>query len=138
MNAQREITETYAVASAGRDEAFAWLLAWHGWCHAIDDHVDENRPPAEVVGLCAQGAVLFSSGFYRTHAEALGPLVAVIAAEYEASLTEQNDRIRDALRIAGNHMVLAVAYLCGGTRLVSTVSKRLWPLVAATQFAEKE
>ena len=134
MSVTHQILTTYAMASGGRPEAYAWLLAWHGWCHAIDDHVDESRPPAEVVDLCAQGAVLFSAEFYRVHAEALGPLVAVIAEEYRSSLAEANERLRDALRIAGNHMVLAVAYICGGGPLVRAVSQKLWPIVVATQF----
>lgn len=138
MNAQRQLLATYALASGGQAQAYVWLLAWHGWCHAIDDHVDENRPQAEIVEICAAGAVLFSSSFYRLHAEALGPLVAVIAEEYRASLTTGHSRLRDALRVAGNHMVLAVAYICGGGALIHQVSQQLWPIVVATQFTEEK
>jgi hypothetical protein len=40
----------------------------------------------------------------------------------------------EVLRVAGNDVVLAVAYLRGGTQLVNTVSERLWPLVVETQL----
>lgn len=128
-----KILEVYSIASTGNAEAYQWLCAWHGWCHAIDDHVDEARSPRDVIGLCAQGAVIFSAPFYRRHAEALGPLVGVIAAQYEKSL-EVRGVLADALRIAGNQMVLMVAYLTGGTESVRRTSDALWPVVEATQL----
>lgn len=127
------VLESYAIASNGNAEAYQWLCAWHGWCHAIDDHVDEGRPARDVIELCARGAVIFSAPFYRRHAEALGPLVGIIAAQYEKSL-EVNGVLADALRIAGNQMVLAVAYLTGGTESVRRTSDALWPVVEATQL----
>lgn len=134
MGAREQLLQVYATASGGDPEAYAWLIAWHGWVHAIDDFVDEpNHAPAEVVDLCAEGAVLFSSGFYRRHAEALGPMVAVIAAEYSSSIMAPK-ALADVLRIAGNHIVLVVAYLKGGRPLVRVVSQALWPIVHATQL----
>lgn len=127
------ILEVYAIASTGNAEAYQWLCAWHGWCHAIDDHVDESRPARGVIDLCARGAVIFSAPFYRRHAEALGPLVGIIAAQYEKSIEVQGV-LADALRIAGNQMVLMVAYLTGGTESVRRTSDALWPVVVATQL----
>lgn len=129
-----QLLTVYALASGGSQDAYVWLLAWHGWCHAIDDHVDEpGRPASDVIDLCAEGAVLFSAGFYRAHAEALGPLIGVVAEEYRASLTAPR-LLADALRIAGNHVVLAVAYITGGRPLVRRVSESLWPIVQMTQL----
>lgn len=133
MTSASPILRVYAIASNENPEAYQWLCAWHGWCHAIDDHVDEGRSPREVVSLCARGAVIFSAPFYRRHAEALGPLVGIIAAQYEKSL-EVSGVLADALRIAGNQMVLAVAYLTGGTDGVRRTSDALWPVVEATQL----
>lgn len=127
------LLKVYAVASGGNAQAYAWLCAWHNWCHAIDDHVDEKRKPEEVVDLCASGAVLFSQAFYRVHAEALGPLVGVIAGKYKASLTASKP-VADTLRLAGNDMVLGVAYITGGPLLVDAVNRELWPIVQDSQL----
>lgn len=134
MDASRQIMSLYALASAGDPEAYAWLMAWHGWCHRIDDHIDEpGHDPSEVVDLCADGCVLFSSAWYGRHARALGPLVAIVAEQYRSSLGASGV-LGDALRIAGNQVVLAVAYLQGGRPLLRVVSDQLWPLVRATQL----
>lgn len=133
-DATRDLVEVYCLASAGNQEAFAWLLAFHGWAHAIDDFVDESgHYAAEVVDLCARAVVLTSCGFYRQHAEALGPVLAVVAEQYRSSLSA-TDRLADALRVAGNQVVLTVAYIQGGAPLLRTVSDRLWPIVRATQL----
>lgn len=136
MNVRDKLLKVYAMASGGREDAYCWLLCWHGWVHAIDDHIDEpNRPATEVIDLCADGAVLFSSPFYRQHAEALGPLIGAIAEEYRVSLTAPKP-LADVLRIAGNHAVLVVAYITGGRALVRLVSEALWPLVLVSQLEE--
>lgn len=127
------ILQTYSVASGGHEAAYHFLLAWHGWCHAIDDHVDEGRPPEQAVDLCADAAVVFSSPFYSANVLALAPVVSVVAAKYRASLGCQG-KLADALRIAGNDMVLAVAYLTGGAPAVRQVSAMLWPIVLASQL----
>lgn len=130
------LLKVYALA-AGRDpEALAWLLAFHGWAHRIDDFVDGGSAFAsDVVDLCAAGVVLTSSRFYQRHAEALGPIIAIVAEQYHASLTLTGS-MEDALRIAGNQVVLAVAYLQGGAELLRTVSNLLWPIVQKTQLEE--
>ncbi len=124
----------YAVASGGDVEAYAWLTAFHVWAHAIDDFIDEpGGYAAQAVDLCATAIPLFSGVFYRRHAEALGPVLAVVASKYRMSL----DAVRplaDVLRLAGNDVVLTVAYIRGGNHLVEQVGKMLWPLVAETQL----
>ncbi len=126
--------EIYEVAANGNVDALRWLIAWHAWCHNLDDHIDEVRPNAEVVDIVAQACVLFSGTFFRQHAEALGPLVAIVAAQYKASLSETDERLRDALRITGNQVVLAVAYLTGGLSCVDRTGQVLWGWVLATQL----
>lgn len=129
------IMKVYATASSGQQEAYLFLLAWHGWCHAIDDHVDEGRDPKGVVDLCSDAAVLFSSSFYVRHAGQLAPVVSLVAAKYRTSLNTASKAITDALRIAGNDMVLAVAYLTGGEPAIRAVSRDLWPIVEESQLA---
>lgn len=136
LDAQHRLSTVYAQASAGDPEAYAWLLAFHGWAHAIDDFIDQpGHESAEVVDLCSQGVVLCSSGFYRRHAEALGPVLAIVASQYHASLSAKG-RLCDVLRLAGNQVVLTVAYLRGGSQLLARVSEALWPIVAATQLED--
>lgn len=128
------LLRVYALASGGREDAYLWLLSWHGWCHGIDDHIDEEgRPRTEVIDLCADGVVLFSAAFYRQHGDALAPLIATVAEKYRASL-EAPRILADALRISGNDVVLAVAYITGGRPLVRQVSDALWPIVVSTQL----
>jgi hypothetical protein len=129
-----KIQTAYALASSGQPEAFLFLMAWHGWCHAIDDHVDERRDAREAVDLCADAAVLFSSVFYHRHTAQLAPVVALVAAKYRSSLKTKSGRLQDALRIAGNDMVLAVAYLTGGEPCIRRVSEVLWPIVEESQL----
>jgi len=124
----------YEVAASGDHGAYQWLIAFHGWCHAIDDHVDEEKGPVGVVDIAAQACVLFSASFYQRNAVALAPLVAVVAAQYKASLSEPNARLRDVLRLAGNQVVLAVAYLTGGLPAVDRTNRVLWEWVAVSQL----
>lgn len=129
-----QLMAVYAIASGGREDAYLWLLSWHGWCHAIDDQVDEpDRPRSDVIDLCGDAVVLFSSAFYRAHAEALAPMIAAVAEKYRTSLTAW-PQLADALRIAGNDVILGVAYITGGRPAVRRVSEALWPIVEATQL----
>lgn len=134
MDAQRQLLEVYALASGGDQDAYQWLLGFHGWCHRIDDHVDEKHEAAEVVDLCADAVVLCASRFFASHSEALAPAIASVAEQYRASLELKAPKLVDALRIAGNQVVLLVAYLRGGRPLMREVSKRLWPIVELTQL----
>lgn len=134
MTTADQIIRLYAKASGGNRDAYAFLLLWHGWIHAIDDFVDEPGHFApEVADLCAEGVVLCTTEFFRQHAEALGPLIAVCAEKWKASL-ESAGVLADVLRLGGNDLVLATAYICGGRGLMREVSKELWPIVHKTQL----
>ena len=135
-----ELVLVYAQAAGGQEtDAFYWLLAWHGWCHAIDDYVDEPgaHDRNEIVDHCADGIVLTGCRFFRAHADTLAPLIVVVAEEWRQSLASQGTML-DVLRLSGNHVVLAVAYLTGGRQRVREVSERLWPIVEERQLAEKK
>jgi hypothetical protein len=87
----------------------------------------------EVADLCADGVVLCTTEFFRQHAEALGPLIACVAEKWKASL-EATGTLADVLRLGGNDVVLATAYITGGRALLREVSKELWPIVHNTQL----
>lgn len=125
------ILGVYDMAACGDSDAYEFLRLWHLWVHAIDDHVDGEVGGKEVIGLCADAAVLFASPFFWEHREALGPMVTVISQKYRVSVEEPR---LDGLRFAGNDMVLLVASIKGGRRLVEMVSALLWPLVIETQL----
>lgn len=134
MNTRDKLLTIYAIASGGNQEAYSWLIAWHSWVHRIDDFIDEEGHFAtEVVDLCADAFVLMGTEFYRRHYEAISPVVAMVASQYKHSL-QSTGKLHDCLRIAGNQMVLLVAYLCGGRHLQDEVAKALWPIVEETQL----
>jgi len=134
MNIREELDAVYRMASAGDESARVWLWAFHGWAHRIDDFVDEpGHVFLEAVDLCGEAVTLCAAPFFQRHAAALGPLVSIVAEQYRSSLC-QSGIMADALRIAGNQVVLAVAYLCGGQANLRAVSLKLWPIVHASQF----
>lgn len=126
----------YETAASGDEQAYQWLRAYHHWVHMIDDHIDEAGPRAQVVDIGALACVLFSAPFYQRHVAALGPLIAVVAAQYKQSLASLNPRVVDALRVAGNQVVLAVAYITGGLPAVEQTAPALWKWVEECQFRE--
>lgn len=139
MNVRDELTEVYRIAAAGDPAAFQWLLAWHDWAHQIDDHVDDGDHPArEVVRLSQMGIVLMSCDWFARHAVVLGPVLAVVAEQYRESVRLEQIGVRssliDVLRLAGNQVVLVVAYLCGGLQTMEAVTARLWPIVEQCQL----
>lgn len=125
-------------AAHGNSRAHGWLQYLVLWVHAFDDFLDEpNRPRSEVIGLCANLIMLTTHEFYQQHALTLGPLMGVVAAQYEASLNlDLPVTLREGLRLAGNQVILAVALLTGGPALLEEVNNKLWPLVVQSQLSE--
>lgn len=132
MNAP--LREVYAMAASGLPEAESWLLAFHQWAHDCDDFVDcIERERGEAVDLMARLVPLMTCSFAQRHASVLGPVVAIVAAQYRSSL-ELSGVMCDVTRLAGNQVVLLVAYLTGGPCNVRRVSRALWPIVQETQI----
>lgn len=129
----------YRLASGGDLDAYVWLLAFHVWAHRLDDFMDEGPPPRDqVFDLAADAVPLFSGAWYSRHAGTLGPVLAVVADQYRASHDlDLPITLREGLRLAGNQVVLAVAYLCGGRPLVRQVADRLWPWVVRSQLEDE-
>jgi hypothetical protein len=128
------LLDLYRRAARGREDAFAFLLAFHAHAHAVDDDIDETgRSRVNVVDRCMEVAVLANSDFWRAHHEALGVVHALIASTYATSVTAPGP-LTDTLRLSGNLMVLAVAFLCGGWIHLQAIAAELWPIVLKDQL----
>lgn len=137
LELQQTMDDLLLLAAHRNEEAHAWLRIFYVWAHAFDDYLDEpERPRSEVIGLCVGVVVLTSHAFFVRHAATLGPLLAVVAAQYEASLDlDLPLPMRDGLRLAGNQVILAVALLTGGPENVEEINAKLWPAVAQSQMS---
>lgn len=104
----------------GQEGAVDFLICWRAYVHLIDDIVDGEAPVAEVIRVGAMANTLFTSKFYRVHADALYVTVQLLtmayrdSVEWEKSGVAWQAQIADVIRHAGADMVRAVALLCGG------------------------
>jgi len=89
-----------------------------------------------------EGVVLTSSPFYLANAPALSALMAVVADNYRWSVKIEQERdanllsLGDVMRMAGNQVVVAVSYICGGWEHAKTISDELWPIAWASQHGD--
>jgi hypothetical protein len=128
------LLDLYRRAALNRDDAFAFLLAFHAHAHAVDDDIDEpGRHRVNEVDRCMEAVVLANCDFWRAHHEALIVVNALIASTYSTSVTTPGP-LTDALRLSGNLMVLAVAFLCGGWVHMQAIAAELWPIVSQDQL----
>ena len=110
-------------------EAAAFLVAWHRYCHLLDDIVDGDASPASAIQLGRWANDLYSSPFYRANQGALAPLVQLITCHYEDSTemvkSENAWEVHEAdvIRHAGADMVRVVAWLLGGYGHMRAVSR---------------
>jgi len=139
VNRSEQILALYREAALGNTEVFAFLLAFHGWAHTIDDLVDDPaKDRIAVVDVGMRANVLFSCPFYQRNAAALQVVVALVADAYRTSVDAERKggsyaRLADSLRLAGNQMVLAVAMIVGGWEHMQRISAQLWPLAWESQ-----
>jgi hypothetical protein len=135
---QAAVDALLLLAAHGNPRAHVWLRHFYLWSHAFDDFLDEPaRPRSEVIGLCANLIMVTTHEFYQQHAYSLGPLLGVVAAQYEASLNlDLPITLREGLRLAGNQVILMVALLTGGPELVEEVNAKLWPVVVQSQLED--
>lgn len=110
----------YAQASNGNEEACKFLIAFHVWCHEIDDLVDGECGAEGIIRVAMHSASLFTMPFYQQFGATLLPHIAAIANLYADSVAWEKDeaewkrRLADVWRSAGNEMIFAVAFICGG------------------------
>lgn len=124
----------YRRAARERDDALMFLVSFHAHAHAVDDDIDEaGRPRVNTVDRCMELAWLTNCPFWRAHHEALSVVHALIASTYATSVTTPGP-LADTLRLSGNLMVLAVAWLCGGWVHMQAIAAELWPIVIHDQL----
>lgn len=126
--------DIYRRAACGREDAFLFLLAFHDHAHQVDDDVDEpGRHRVNAVDRCVEVAVLTNSEFWRANHTALATVHALVASLYQTSVLSPGP-LADTLRLSGNLMVLAVAFLCGGWVHMQAIAAELWPMVIQSQL----
>lgn len=124
----------YHRAALGRQDALLFLLAFHAHAHDVDDDIDEpGRHRVNEVDRCVEVAVLANSEFWRANHAALGTVHALVASLYQTSVLSPGP-LADTLRLSGNLMVLAVAFLCGGWVHMQSIAAELWPMVIKSQL----
>jgi hypothetical protein len=112
----------------GNEGATDFIVRWHGYCHAIDDVVDEGYSAERFLQVLMMAIDVYSHPFYVTHARALRLVADLITNSYADSVAWEKDpgtwrfRMADCLRFAGVDMTLAVARLCGGLEHMRRVS----------------
>lgn len=127
--------DLYRRAACGREDAFLFLLAFHDHAHQVDDDVDEpGRHRVNVVDRCMELAVIANSPFWRANHSALATVHALIASLYSTSVLAPTSPLANTLRLSGNLMPLAVAFLCGGWVHMQAIAADLWPIVARDQL----
>jgi hypothetical protein len=120
-NITPEFVEFYRLISMGNDEALAFLLMWHEYCHLWDDLVDLFMPPPELMMRTAALAIdVYSCPFFLKHSAELRGVAKSITCSYMTSVGWENGddkwkrQCADVLRHSGNDMVYAVADIVGG------------------------
>jgi len=104
----------------GDEDAVRFLLAWREYVHLIDDIVDGDTAPLDVIRVGAMANSLFSCPFYLRHTSQLYVTVQLLTCAYRDSVHWEHSpdawrrQIADVLRHSGADMVRAVALLCGG------------------------
>lgn len=104
----------------GNEDAVRFLLAWREYVHLIDDIVDGDASPVDVIRVGAMANSLYSSPFYRRHTDQLYVTVQLLTVAYRDSVQWEKStdawrrEIADVIRHSGADMVRAVALLCGG------------------------
>lgn len=128
----------------GDSDAMLFCGLWFGYCHAIDDLIDNMEDgrattrPEEILRLFATAAAIYNTQFYVKHRDQLFPSVLAITNMYadsvawEKSPVEHQRKIADILRCCGNEMFFIVALIVGGwdhMRLMSPkIRDKSWQL----------
>jgi len=122
----------YRKAVGDNEPALNFLLAFHRYCHEIDDFIDDGvRAPDKFIALLVHANVLYTLPFFALHARELSAAVATITRAYADSLwlTASEEawkrQMGDTLRFAGNDMVRLVAQILGGYDRAREVSGNL-------------
>jgi hypothetical protein len=139
-----ELLDIYKIAANRNTDALVFIMAFHGYAHRIDDVVDGevHCGPEELIELLMLANALYSTPFYIENSARLSGVVGSIANTYldsvhwERDSTEWKRRVADVIRLCGNDMVCAVAFIVGGFRHMRDISLRLREFAWHSQHEE--
>lgn len=140
----KEIVAIYQEVCHGHPDALAFVVAFHAYCHQIDDLIDGDTAynPENLLRVLMSANALYSTPFYLQHAWRLQPVIASITNTYADSVAwETSDepwkqRVADVIRQCGNDMILTVAWIVGGWSLMRAISLRLRAAAYHSQHEE--
>lgn len=139
MSTRNHLLRIYREAALDDVAAVAFLMAWHDWCHRVDDHIDEKQDHASIVDRAMEQTTFMSCPYFLSHARELGLIQSLILDCYRQSVAIERGTepglvpLGDVLRLSGNLMVVAVAYLKAGPNHMKNISNQLWPVAWADQ-----
>ena len=113
------------------DEAIDFTMKWHGYCHAIDDIVDEDINAETKIAAFIRAAEVYNHPFYIKNRDSLRLLIYQItnlyadSVRWEKSEDLQEKNFSDWSRHAGAEMLLAIACLVGGYEHMRSVSQEV-------------
>lgn len=127
------LVELYDAACHGNQDATSFLLAFHAYCHQIDDLIDGETTynPENLLKVLMTANALYSTPFYLQHAWRLQAVIASITNTYADSVAWENSSVKwksnvaDVIRQCGNDMVLVVAFIVGGYVNMRAISLQL-------------
>jgi hypothetical protein len=120
------VAALYVEACNGREDALRFMVAFNQLAHAVDNLVDEKQGAEALFQVLTMEQSVMSCGFYREHEAELRLVWTLVRNGYADSLALREERITDVIRFAGNEMVRAVAFICGGWELLRKLSPLLW------------
>ena len=113
-------------------QALDFLILWATYCHEVDDIIDNKiNDPEKILRVFVTAAEVYNHPFYVRYQSYLYSLVIVISNAYadsvkwSHSMVDAQHKMSDVLRHAGNDMLFAVAFICGGYEHLRTVSSTL-------------
>ena len=125
------IDKIITLATAGNSMADNFCQCWLHAAHACDDIVDSGISRQDCVKVFSMINMLYTHPFYVEHSARLCLVVQLVLNQYADSVEWEGSRVEwqkqwaDTLRFAGNEMICAVAFLCGGWDRMRSVSQLL-------------
>lgn len=135
----------YAEIAHGNADAQSLLIAWAGFCHTIDDAIDQDKTPDPeiiVAQMLHWTEVVAENAFFKQNQATLTAFVMASAnvfidsARWEKSDDEKRKKYANAYRSFWCEMVYHVAYLVGGYGHMREMSQRYRDMAWRAQHDE--
>lgn len=132
MTAYQSDVEKLRVLCLGNQEAMAFVLLWLDYVHLLDDLVDDDvTAKEEMLRSYIVALEIYTHPFFVRNAAGLKQLVVNVTNLYADSVAWEKSPSRwrsdfaDVARHAGNEVILAIAYICGGYAHLRRISPEL-------------